>query len=300
MDQVTLGQPQIEAPQGRLLPWRRLLESPGVLLLLVVLATRLRGGEVDSATALAGLGAFTVLFQERGGLRAAIALATLAPLVVAVAGTSASLATGAVDAWLTAVDHAVFGEPAARWFARAAPWPPLRAALELGGLSCYLLIPAAWLAAARRSSERGEAALLALVSTFAVATLCGLLLPTSGPLVDQATTAGAGPLEWTIDLVHRLDPGAGAGFPSPHVALGVVAGWILWETAPKTRAWVVLLCATLLVSAVLGSFHYLLDAPAGVAVAAVGFGVLRRADPDRGTVPAFHRWWRPGRGGSTG
>lgn len=302
MPHAALAPEPTRLPHDRLVPWRRLLASPGALLLLVVLCTRLQGGEVGSSTALAGLGAFIALFLERGALRALVVLGTLAPLFVAVADSSASLATGALDSGLSAIDQALLGEPAASWFARVLPWGVVREGLAVGYLSYYLLIPAAWLAASRRSPERGEAALLALVSTFTVSALAAIALPTVGPLAERPLTVGSGLFERAIDLVYRLDPGGGAAFPSSHVAVGLVAGWILWQCAPGARHVVVVLCAALAVSTVQGSFHYLADVPAGLLVAAVGVWVFdRRSQPaDGGTVPALHRWWRAVRSGRSG
>ena len=51
MNQVCFGQPA-HVLSDRMVPVRRFLRSPGGLLLLLLLATRVRGGDVDSATAL--------------------------------------------------------------------------------------------------------------------------------------------------------------------------------------------------------------------------------------------------------
>jgi membrane-associated phospholipid phosphatase len=177
------------------------------------------------------------------------------------------------DARVQAWEEALFGGQPAREWIRAQPWPWLSNLLHAAYLSYYLILAAAplglWLSGRAEGARR---TVTAMMVCFYVCYAIFLLFPVTGPrylfsLAQNAATAT--PLAaFTQDLLNAASS-RGTAFPSSHVAAALVA------SLTALREWrplgAVLLPAAILLAlgTVYGQLHYVVDALAGAALAAV-------------------------------
>jgi membrane-associated phospholipid phosphatase len=244
-----------------------LVLAHGLFVLLIVLFTRLRpgrtiGNAVHDLYPLLLLGGF---YTELG-------------ILAEVFGFEAVLAH---DSIIQAWEAAVFaGQPSYDWI-RTQPSVFWSGLLHTAYLSYYPIIyvpPVLLVLAGRRSAARQV--LLATMTAFVLCYVVFALFPVAGP--NYAFDHPTGPVRdvWSARIVYTiLDAGSamGTAFPSSHVAATMAATAALW-TEWRAAFWVVLVPAVLLaVSTVYCQMHYVMDATAGLAVAATTVAVITAA-----------------------
>ncbi len=211
--------------------------------------------------------------------QAAVAEAALivafAPLFVVVANASVVAVNQRFEAYLAQLDRTLFGGvEAARWFHAHDPHGVLAMVFGVGYVAYYFLIPAAWLVAALRGPQARRVAHTLLVITFAACCALNLAMPTLGPLEVRHALGLNDPISQFINELYRFEPVGGGAFPSSHVAVGTVCTAILWRCWRPAGIVAAVLLALLTVATVQGGFHYVLDVPAGFAVAFVAIRTI--------------------------
>jgi membrane-associated phospholipid phosphatase len=101
-----------------------------------------------------------------------------------------------------------------------------------------------------------------------------ILLPVDSPYYLSPRLGPPLSGHFFFDLVHQMSARGGArggAFPSAHVSGAVVVSLVAWRHQRRLAYLVVLLTASLMIAAVYGRFHYVLDtlAGAGLAIAVV-------------------------------
>ena len=177
------------------------------------------------------------------------------------------------DARIIEWEQALLGCQPARDWIRAQPSAWLSTPLHAAYLSYYFILAGAplalWLRGRHAAARR---ALLHMMVAFYVCYAVFLVFPVSGPHYAFPLPEGAAkqvlPARVVEFLIARGDAW-GAAFPSSHVAVALVAAVNAWQGWRRLGAWLVPLALLLAVGTVYGQFHYVLDALAGAAVAAV-------------------------------
>ncbi|MFC1543076.1 phosphatase PAP2 family protein [Candidatus Neomarinimicrobiota bacterium] len=92
-----------------------------------------------------------------------------------------------------------------------------------------------------------------------------ILFPVVGPLDDRFLRfSGHGLLGPFLDLIYTSFDSAGGAFPSSHVGEAIVIYLLLNPRSPAIRALLITVIMGLTISTVYGSFHYGIDAVAGL------------------------------------
>jgi membrane-associated phospholipid phosphatase len=181
-----------------------------------------------------------------------------------------------VEQWLMSWDHRLLGDPTAR-FAR---WPrAVLAYLEIVYMGCFLLVPAGFavLAATGRSSLADRYWTIVAAAEFgAFAPL--VVIQTRPPWLVERKPALAD------RIVHRAAAGMvehltirANTFPSGHVAGSLAVAFALLDAVPWAGVVALLLALTIGVATVVGRYHYLIDALAGVVLAAAVWTIVTLA-----------------------
>lgn len=178
-----------------------------------------------------------------------------------------------VESWLLQWDRRLLGDPATR-FSR---WPPLVLAyLEIVYMGCFLLLPAGfavlvWTGHATLADRYWTMVLAAELGAFGmlpiVQTRPPWALEPSAVLRDRAVHRFA---SW---LVRRATIGANT-FPSGHVAGSLAIALAVIGPLPWAGAVFLVLALSIAVACIVGRYHYIIDAAAGVALALTVWAVV--------------------------
>lgn len=201
---------------------------------------------------------------------------SMAPSFILVADASRRAADGRLDMALAALDTDVLGGPAALWFYERFPALWIHEWLAFAYLSYYLFIPVGPFIAWSRGPRQRVRAVFAVGLSYALATMWELVMPTAGPLSMRAqTVVHSGPMKALVDWIYRLDATGGAAFPSSHVAVGTVGWWVLAVHHRALGLWTAPVLLSLWIATIQGSFHYTLDVPPGLLLAALVILLVR-------------------------
>ena len=108
--------------------------------------------------------------------------------------------------------------------------------------------------------------------------------------VDRATLDVTRPSDWLVALIYTIDPPYNC-FPSLHVSITALAGFAVWKANRALGGLAVLAAGLVAISVCTIKQHFLLDAIAGLALAAMVRGlILQPYKPLAGEMPAFG--WR--------
>lgn len=108
---------------------------------------------------------------------------------------------------------------------------------------------------------------LSYVLVYMPCLLCFVLLPTK---MIRPELVGDGPTMDAMRWLYEIDPGYSI-FPSLHVANAVLVAWIFQRCAPRWAPLLWIEAALITASTVLVRQHYLVDLPAGFALATVAY-----------------------------
>ncbi|MCK4578549.1 MAG: phosphatase PAP2 family protein [Candidatus Marinimicrobia bacterium] len=169
------------------------------------------------------------------------------------------------DAWL------LRGHPHT-YFADALPGPAWSELFHLLYLSYYFIVFGGLLYAwwhGRDEYQPGFAAfrrhMFVLMGSFCSYMLVFILLPAAGPLDDRFLRFhDIGILPPMIDFLYRVADSSGGAFPSSHIGLAVVTYLLLRPSDRKVRFGLIVAIFGLTISTIYGSFHYAVDALAGL------------------------------------
>ncbi|UCH63240.1 MAG: phosphatase PAP2 family protein [Fidelibacterota bacterium] len=173
-------------------------------------------------------------------------------------------------------DRWLFGGHPHRYLADQLPGPLWREFFHLMYITYFIIVIGGYLYARRRgqvSEERGERDVpsdfpryaFVFLGTFLTYMLIFILFPVTGPLDDRFLRfEGYGFLGPLIDLLYAAGDSAGGAFPSSHIGEAVVVYLLLRPRSPVIRTISIALITGLTVSTVYGSFHYAIDAVAGL------------------------------------
>jgi membrane-associated phospholipid phosphatase len=182
------------------------------------------------------------------------------------------LLTAAIPAW----ESALFAGQPSLYLSERLAFVPLSEYLHFCYLSYVIVIPsvAAYWYVSGRQVAFGE--LLLLLSTVLLGSyLFFILLPVDSPYYLSQRLGPPLSGHFFFDLVHQISARGGArggAFPSAHVSGAVVVSLVAWRHQRRLAYLVVPLTGSLMIAAVYGRFHYVLDtlAGAGLAIAVVG------------------------------
>jgi membrane-associated phospholipid phosphatase len=188
------------------------------------------------------------------------------------------------DAALAAVDRALFGTFAERWFAALGrPW-------WLTDLACisyvaYYVMPVAIAVAlyARGRHVEFRRFAFAVVTAFLFSYVCYFVLPASGPRVaqgDEARVLGGSVVSAGVRAFIRAAEGNQLdAFPSGHTLLSLYVLSLGWRLLPRWRVGLAAVTTAIVFSTVYLSFHYVVDVVVGAAL----------VPPVAWLVPRLHR-----------
>lgn len=167
-----------------------------------------------------------------------------------------------VQSW----EQMVFGTQPARALAATMPYAVVSEVLHGGYLSFYAIVYVPPLVAyVRGRAAAFDAALLAVMSTYAVCYLTFVLFPVEGPRYVWGPPADVpdGPVRsLTLALLER-GSSRGTAFPSSHAAVSVAQTIVALRHQREVGTVVAIGTALLMVGAVYGGFHYAVDVIAG-------------------------------------
>lgn len=188
-----------------------------------------------------------------------------------------------VDPWLARADALLLsrtvGPPS---------WPlggPVEELANAFYVSFYLVVPLTmlWLWW-RRGAEAAARYTTAFLGAFTACALAWLLVPAGGyhPHGNPASDP-FGPFTLIAHTLYERNPHYAAAFPSSHVALSAVAALALVRSGAP-RAWLAWV-AGVAFATVYGQYHYAVDTPPALVVAALTTGLAWREQP----LPALLR-----------
>lgn len=90
----------------------------------------------------------------------------------------------------------------------------------------------------------------------------------SSPITPPASVQSAVFYQW-MDWIYRHFEGAGAAFPSSHVAVAIVTVWFSFRYLRAIRWFHAAAAALLCISTVYGRYHYVIDVIGGIATAVI-------------------------------
>ncbi|MGH7681032.1 MAG: phosphatase PAP2 family protein [Candidatus Eiseniibacteriota bacterium] len=173
------------------------------------------------------------------------------------------------DAWVQALDLAVFGVHWQAIWMDAMPAAWLSEAMHFGYLLYYffLLIPPVAIAAV--GGQRAfRSTVLAIMATYLTCFLFYLAFPVYGPHALAGETAHAAPgglFHALVDRARATGDSPGTAFPSSHVAGAFTLAWLGWRWLG--RGWgavLVTLALAVALSTVYTRNHYAIDAVVGL------------------------------------
>lgn len=172
------------------------------------------------------------------------------------------------DAHVVALEKMIFGvDPAFALQRYLEIW--LNELMNISYISYYFMLPvSAIILLFKKRWDALERLVLASAATFYVCYLIFIFYPVIGPrffLSDQYYLPIIGP--FFTPLTQRIL--AGAGMPSSHCAVALIALWILAGEVRKTAIPSFILISMLCASTVYGRYHYISDVFAGLVIGAV-------------------------------
>lgn len=173
------------------------------------------------------------------------------------------------DAWVTALDLAVFRVHLNAVWMPAMPWLWFSEIMHLSYYAYYLIIigpPLALLLANRRAPMRDV--VLRLMVTYLGCYTLYLMFPVDGPGHTMVHYQGAPTTGFFYHLVHQagdFGDSMGTAFPSSHVAGALTAAWAGWRRFSRPVALLLALeAAGVVMATVYTQNHYAIDVLAGL------------------------------------
>ena len=214
--------------------------------------------------------------SRRSGIRSALRwfypLLLMIPLHYEVEFVGTLVHGGAdFDALVRAWDRRLFGGHPHRNLADLLPGPWWRELFHLLYLSYFVIVGGGFWFAWRKDRMAGEASpaflryAFVFMGVFFTYTVIFILFPVVGPLDDRFLRFhGHGLLGPLIDQLFALADSAGGSMPNSHVGDALVVYLLLRPRHRAIRSGFLALLAGLTLSTVYGSFHYGIDAVAGL------------------------------------
>src|SRR5207245_2192155 len=176
----------------------------------------------------------------------------------------------------------VFGSQISYRWIRESPSVLLSWILHACYLAYYPILYASplglWMVGRRDASRH---TIFAVMATFYLCYIVFLFFPVAGPryAFDGAHNLATevGPARFAAWLLDRGDSW-GAAFPSSHVAASVVATGMALRYWRRLGLLLLLFTTGVMLAVVYGQFHYAVDAVAGLILAPLMLGVMRRAE----------------------
>ena len=208
----------------------------------------------------------------RSALRWFYPLLLMVPLHYEVEFVGTLLQGGAkFDVLVAAWDQRLFGGHPHRYMADVLPGPWWRELFHLLYLSYFVIVGSGFWFAWRKGRKDGEASpaflryAFVFMGVFLTYMVIFILFPVVGPHDDRFLRFhGHGLLGPLIDQLFALGDSAGGAMPSSHVGEAVVVFLLLGPRHQAIRTGFVALIAGLALSTVYCSFHYGIDALAGL------------------------------------
>jgi membrane-associated phospholipid phosphatase len=256
--------------------WNWLLVAHGLIVLLVLLAPRARGG--------GSIGRFLGDWYPMlllGGLYAEVGVINVE------VGYQ-------YDPVIQRLEHWVFGSQVSYRWIREWPNPVFSWIMHSCYIAYYAILSASplglWLSGRRDAARR---TIFAVIVTFYLCYVIFLFFPVTGPRYTFDPPHNAATEIWPVRITEWLlerGDSWGAAFPSSHVAAAVVAAACALRYRRALGLLLTPFTLGLILSVVYGQFHYAVDAVAGLLVA---FAVLAsqyvygtETEPRRARVPA--------------
>lgn len=175
------------------------------------------------------------------------------------------------EAWLTAWDRRLLGDPATRFVS----WPRwVLAYLEVVYMGCFLLIPLGFaaLALTGRSSLANRYWTMVMAAEFGAFVSLGLI-QTRPPWAFERTpeSADRAMRRFALRMVGQFTIRVNT-FPSGHVAGSLAVAFGVIGVMPWFGTLMLLLAATISVACVVGRYHYAMDVLTGALLAVVIWG----------------------------
>jgi membrane-associated phospholipid phosphatase len=179
------------------------------------------------------------------------------------------------DAFLIAVDHAIFGVHPTVWLERLIS-PALSALLQFAYISYYFIpLSLGVVLIARGRFGEFEEVLFGILLCFYLSYVGYLLVPAIGPRFTlshlQSGDLQVYPFIETIqDMLNGLEKNKTDAFPSGHTAVSLMSLYYAWEKQEK-KLFAVLIPVVmgLIISTVYLRYHYVIDVIAGIALTGV-------------------------------
>jgi len=189
------------------------------------------------------------------------------------------------DAFLIAVDHAIFGVHPTVWLERLIS-PALSALLQFAYISYYFIpLSLGVVLIARGRFGEFEEVLFGILLCFYLSYVGYLLVPAIGPRftlshLQSGDLKGYPFIETIQDMLNGLEKNKTDAFPSGHTAVSLMSLYYAWEKQEKKLFAVLIPVITgLIISTVYLRYHYVIDVIAGMALTGVSIAlapVLRR------------------------
>ena len=185
------------------------------------------------------------------------------------------------DHYILAVESGVFSVPPTVWLGQHGSWL-LTEVLEIGYFSYFvILMIVGGVFYARKDKRPFRQVMDATVLAYLLCYVVFILLPMEGPAHTLAAQhdfplPGGGPFHWMVQLIQSNAGVHGNGFPSVHVAGGVVSLFFAWKYAPKLGLALTPLVFLLCIGAVYDRYHYVSDVIAGVEVGIIASWIIVR------------------------
>jgi membrane-associated phospholipid phosphatase len=184
----------------------------------------------------------------------------------------ASMYTSTYDAFLIAVDHAIFGVHPTVWMERLIS-PTLSALLQFAYISYYFIpLMLGSVLIARGKFEEFEEVLFGILLCFYLSYVGYLLVPAIGPRFTlnhlQTGDLQFSPFIKSIqETLNGFEKNKTDAFPSGHTAVSLMSLYYAWKEREKKLFAVFIPVVTgLIISTVYLRYHYVIDVIAGIAL----------------------------------
>jgi len=190
---------------------------------------------------------------------------SLGPLIAGIHATT-------FDAFLIAIDHAIFGVHPTVWLERFAS-PLLTSMLQFAYISYYFIpFSLGVILIARGRFEEFEEVLFGILLCFYLSYVGYLLVPAIGPRFTlihiQTGNLQISPfIEKIQQTLNALEKNKTDAFPSGHTAVSLICLYYAWKTREKLLfAALIPLVTGLIMSTVYLRYHYVIDVLAGISL----------------------------------
>jgi membrane-associated phospholipid phosphatase len=184
-----------------------------------------------------------------------------------------------LERWLLQIDGRVLGRDSGASLTAALPRPILEA-LELSYVACFLFVPTGLLllTVAGHGAAADRFWTVLLLSEFGAYAM----LPWIQTRPPRSIESG-GPLNRRPLLIRRLNQwqvrttSIGVNtLPSGHVAGALATAIVVSEVLPAYTPWLFAIALTITIAAVLGRYHYFVDAVTGAVLALISWALASR------------------------